>query len=498
MASTEATYVTNLTLLDQQFVRELSSRALTHEQSALLFSNLKSILELNTQFNRALQERVTQALQETLGACESKRNCVGDVFVQFAPFFRLYSTYINNYPAASKALVRLLAEDRRFAEVYREVSARPALEGQTLQSLLILPVQRIPRYQLLLSELLKRTPEQHADSAPLRAALGVVMDVAQNLNEAAREFESRALVVAVQDELGVNDLVAPHRVLLRRGRLTKLSAKDEARRRGAEFEFLLFNDLLLYAKPGLRGGLREQRRIPIDERFSVRDVPLPQPFGAGLHVTSSTKDLVLAAPTAEVLAAWREALRNCVAQGGASFNAAAHAPQMGVTPVLPFVVMQRRASLSRGSGQQTQIQQQQEHIHAPPAPFSYTAKSAGPSPRQRSTGHNRVASLSADASPRGAESEAEVTDHVEDLQPAQLTRSQSMLQRLKQSLARASASSAAADVGDNQRRSLSRSTSMLRRLRELGSRTELDLPPVEVAPPVPQSFAGNQGDAGTP
>ena len=57
-----------------------------------------------------------------------------------------------------------------------------------LQSYLIEPVQRIPRYKLLLQELLKRTPQRHPDHAPLAAALAEVARAAAHCNaELARQ-----------------------------------------------------------------------------------------------------------------------------------------------------------------------------------------------------------------------------------------------------------------------------------------------------------------------
>lgn len=42
-------------------------------------------------------------------------------------------------------------------------SQDPRSNQQSLSSFLIMPIQRIPRYELLLRELKKKTPEQHPD-----------------------------------------------------------------------------------------------------------------------------------------------------------------------------------------------------------------------------------------------------------------------------------------------------------------------------------------------
>ena len=53
-----------------------------------------------------------------------------------------------------------------------------------LESFLILPVQRIPRYMLLLDALLKFTPPDHPDFNNLTEAIAKVKSVADHLNQA--------------------------------------------------------------------------------------------------------------------------------------------------------------------------------------------------------------------------------------------------------------------------------------------------------------------------
>jgi len=48
-----------------------------------------------------------------------------------------------------------------------------------LSSILIQPVQRLPRYQLLIKELLKYTEEGHVDYAPLQEAMKKIIELNQ-------------------------------------------------------------------------------------------------------------------------------------------------------------------------------------------------------------------------------------------------------------------------------------------------------------------------------
>jgi hypothetical protein len=61
---------------------------------------------------------------------------------------------------------------------------------QSLDSFLIMPVQRIPRYILLLSELKKHTPSDHPDYPKITEAWTSMQEVANYVNEKKRESES--------------------------------------------------------------------------------------------------------------------------------------------------------------------------------------------------------------------------------------------------------------------------------------------------------------------
>jgi len=60
-----------------------------------------------------------------------------------------------------------------------------------------MPIQRIPRYRLLLQELLKYTPETHPDYANINKAVAEIMKVAEHVNEGIRHTENSRLLVDI-------------------------------------------------------------------------------------------------------------------------------------------------------------------------------------------------------------------------------------------------------------------------------------------------------------
>lgn len=71
--------------------------------------------------------------------------------------------------------------------------------GIPLQSSLLLPIQRIPRYELLLSDLLKNTPvDLHpVEHEYLQKAVKSIHEISVYMNEMVRRGEEEARVLAV-------------------------------------------------------------------------------------------------------------------------------------------------------------------------------------------------------------------------------------------------------------------------------------------------------------
>ena len=72
-----------------------------------------------------------------------------------ADFLKMYTQYVNGYDNAMATINRL--NKKKTFKKFLETKQREI--GQSLMSYLIMPIQRIPRYVLLLKELIKNTVE---------------------------------------------------------------------------------------------------------------------------------------------------------------------------------------------------------------------------------------------------------------------------------------------------------------------------------------------------
>jgi hypothetical protein len=100
-----------------------------------------------------------------------------------------------------------------------ECSQQEMAQGLTLGAFLILPVQRFPRYQLLLQDMIKHTPPTHCDRVELEAALAAVLKMCAAINDATRTSESFTALQKMERMFDVELLLTdkPNRVLKVRG-----------------------------------------------------------------------------------------------------------------------------------------------------------------------------------------------------------------------------------------------------------------------------------------
>ena len=107
-----------------------------------IFINLEMIIPINEQLCKDIQKVVDDW---------SASSTLGDIFVKVAPFMKMYNQYSNRYDQALATLGRCM-KNEEFALLVEEIDGTTKL-GSRLESLLIAPIQRIPRYILLLEVL---------------------------------------------------------------------------------------------------------------------------------------------------------------------------------------------------------------------------------------------------------------------------------------------------------------------------------------------------------
>ncbi|CAE6450941.1 unnamed protein product [Rhizoctonia solani] len=281
---TEKSYVKGLQELLDIYVKPASEPApglnvnkettIPAAERKIVFTGVDALLQFHKQ--SFLPSLITAAeILSTAGPGEDvstrAAHSVANVFVSHAAFMKMYFTYINNFDNAIQRLqfwsappsapntpgtttpapnapttvgvglsmvamgVAGVAPDqphtatlnagqrKRIKQFLKRSRLHPRHSQLNLEGYLLLPIQRIPRYKMLLDNLVTCTPP-HPDSRddPLERALEEIAVLASSMNEGKRESESRTKLVQWQSRIKgkfISPLVQPHRRLIMDGRL---------------------------------------------------------------------------------------------------------------------------------------------------------------------------------------------------------------------------------------------------------------------------------------
>ncbi|KAL2102702.1 hypothetical protein ACEWY4_001870 [Coilia grayii] len=240
---TEQAYVTRLRLLVEVFCARLTAEA-TKGSFPLdvvnsIFSNVGSIYAFHSQFLLPdLDKRMSQW---------SSTPRIGDILQQHAPFLRMYAEYVKNFDSAMELLKQWTERSAAFKAVLREVQSLPECGCLTLQHHMLEPVQRVPRYEMLLKDYLKKLPEDDSDRGDAEKSLNMISMAATHSNSAIRKLENLKKLMEIYEMLGgEEDIVHASNELIKEGHILKLAARNTS---AMERYLYLFNNMLLYCVP---------------------------------------------------------------------------------------------------------------------------------------------------------------------------------------------------------------------------------------------------------
>ena len=269
--STEENYVRCLEMMTGNYKAALElmceeeGGGLERSEVKKMFSNIESILSLNRNLYSQLKER--------LDAWDSETCKIGDIFKMMAPVLIIYTEYANMYQEGLNFYNREKKKNERFAAVCEENKARV---GMDLEHLLIMPVQRVPRYNLLLEDLFKKTPDGHVDKEDLAAALANMQGIATKINDCMRQTAKvRELTAIASKTTGLSSLLEAHRRLIRDTVMTvtkKGIGKQAEIESGKHYyptitekmQVILFNDLVIFVpKAKMNDPLKFGQQVPL-------------------------------------------------------------------------------------------------------------------------------------------------------------------------------------------------------------------------------------------
>ncbi|PRP84871.1 hypothetical protein PROFUN_07525 [Planoprotostelium fungivorum] len=241
---------------------------------SIMFSNIEIIYKISEMLLSDLKECYLQWTPST---------CIGTIFVRLAAFFKAYSPYVQNYDAAS-LLIKNEYEKVEIKSEWKEHGKSLPEEDRSfdLADFLIRPVQRIPRYKLLLQELYKNTWKEHRDYENIAKSIVILGGVAEHVNEKKRTADNRQKLIEFRDKLilppSMQDfqLVTRHRLFVRE---LEERTVQEMRSGGIEKErkwhLMMCNDLIMFSSMTRNGSNARMKVIIPFHSCTVHDLSIP-------------------------------------------------------------------------------------------------------------------------------------------------------------------------------------------------------------------------------
>lgn len=246
IVNTEDSYFSCLDIVARVYLAPLEEALgqnkpiITQDEVTAVFSNIREIHQLHS--------RLSTELKEAQGGSEN--GPFAHVLAKHIPSFKIYTEYVNNF---NNSLATLSQSQRKkaFQQFLSEANRHPDCRGRDLPTFLINPIQRLPRYILLLQELQKLTPPKHKDYKNITRALADVKQMTEFINKEKQVAEMCQRLLQIQESFTDEiSLISKERQLVQEGDFSyRNNNKGTKRAFKLNLHFFLFNDMLLLGRP---------------------------------------------------------------------------------------------------------------------------------------------------------------------------------------------------------------------------------------------------------
>lgn len=231
MVETEKTYIKGLAKLIAWRDEILDKKFTKSSNIEILFSTVIDNIKL---ISDQILIEITKAFENW-----EKDSVIGDIFLKFAPFLKQYKDYCKNNEKSGKMLVELMKN-----KDFNQYVIDQEKGGNTFQSHLILPIQRIPRYEMLLGAAKKYTNKDQRDYKLLGDACDLVHEICDANNKEIGLFLGQKRKIELNEVYGSHiNLMLPQRNLVEE--FPNLYMIDVETDKPQEWSLILFTDCII-------------------------------------------------------------------------------------------------------------------------------------------------------------------------------------------------------------------------------------------------------------
>eukprot|EP01080_Neovahlkampfia_damariscottae_P003802 gene3802-6963_t len=240
IVSTEESYCNSLEELIKLYIQPLKRHLMVEKKKKIIdekdikimFNNIDQILSTHKVLLISLQNRLNSFPITNIGDCLYNQ----------VPLFFVYVQYCNKFDEAMDRLRENKKTNPNF-DKFCSSSQKKTTGGLDLKSLLIQPVQRLPRYCLLLREIIKNTEETHVDYKNLVKTKNKIEKIVSMINEQKRKHDFEQASKKIDKLLLDEDLKVENREF-RLEAYAFVQINDEKPKKAVLF---LYKDLIIFA-----------------------------------------------------------------------------------------------------------------------------------------------------------------------------------------------------------------------------------------------------------
>ncbi|EGC38908.1 hypothetical protein DICPUDRAFT_148367 [Dictyostelium purpureum] len=223
--STEQAYLSFLKIIVDVYISKIKEKDIIPPNDIDgIFSNIEAIKSANEEILAKLKEKIENHNSPSF----PEQVEISDIFLEFGPFLKIYSIYVNNYYNKAIQIIKLNTNtNKKFKNYLIECKNNSFSKKLDLNDLMIMPIQRLPRYILLLEELIQYTPQKTEENEhkKLIEAKNIMKDVASFVNSSTVDKQGPLeILTRVQQILGpkTGNLIQAHRRFIKSGDLVRI------------------------------------------------------------------------------------------------------------------------------------------------------------------------------------------------------------------------------------------------------------------------------------
>ncbi|XP_019769581.2 protein ECT2 isoform X3 [Dendroctonus ponderosae] len=264
IVNSEIKYVKQLETIIEFFMVPVQDKVLLKQDDyEILFGNIRTIYNIN----KELLEQLDQGFDH-----------IPQAFNKIAPFLKLYSVYAYGFKNQLKILQNARSCNPAFAKFIENQETRPEVQIK-LSALLITPIQRVPRYKLLLNQLLALTTPEDKHFALLKGRTLKKEGILHKMSTKQNTHSEKLYVVLMSDIIMFNKMKKEHLSIgslkvtsifpLNKSKVTEILDKGCLKISCQEEELILYHDQLSETTAWI-SSINQAIQCHLEDRKSLR------------------------------------------------------------------------------------------------------------------------------------------------------------------------------------------------------------------------------------